>query len=78
MEKDERLSTLKKVATEIEGISLCDFLKMNGVEACIISYHDSMFDGISQTWVEGWWGEVQVLQHNLEKAQQTLAEYESK
>ena len=77
MEKDERLITLKKVLTEVDAISLRDFLIHNGVEACIISYYDSTFDGISQNWGKGWWGEIQVLQHNSEKAEQLLSEFEA-
>jgi len=75
MEKDEKLVTLKRVETEIDAISLRDFLKMQGIEACIMVYHDTMLDGISQNWAEGLWGEVQVLQHNLDAAEQALQEY---
>ena len=77
MEKDEKLVTLKRVETEIDAISLRDYLKMQGIEACIICYHDTMFDGISQNWVEGMWGEVQVLQHNLSGAETALEQFEA-
>ena len=77
MEKDEKLVTLKRVETEIDAISLMDYLKMQGIEACIIGYHDTMFDGISQNWVEGMWGEVQVLQHNLSGAETALEQFEA-
>lgn len=75
MEKDEKLVTLKKVDTEVGAIGLRDLLKSQGIESCIISYHDTMFDGISQNWMEGMWGEVQVLQHELESAEKILSEF---
>jgi hypothetical protein len=77
MEKDEKLITLKRIENEIDAISLRDYLKMQGIEACIIVYHDTMFDGISQDWGEGMWGEVQVLQHNLTQANSALEQFEA-
>ena len=76
LEKDERLITLKKVESEIDAISLRDYLKIDGIEAAILTYHDTMFDGISQDWMEGLWGEVQVLEHELEHAEGVLKTFE--
>jgi hypothetical protein len=71
------LVTVKKVLEETEAIRLQAFLEGEGIRCEIVSYHDSSFDGISQSWREGHWGEIRVLARDLTRARAVIADIES-
>jgi hypothetical protein len=76
VDKRKKVVLLKKVLDEIEAIRIRDFLAGAGIEAQIVSFHDRALDGISQIWSKGWWGEVRVLEADLERAKEILADLE--
>jgi hypothetical protein len=67
----------KKVLEQTEAIRLQSFLESEGISCEIVSYHDSLFDGISQDPSEGHWGEIRVFARDLERAQRVIADIES-
>ena len=71
------LVTAKKVLEETEAIRLRSFLTSEGIGCDIVSYHDSLFDGIGQDPSEEHWGEIRVLARDLERAQRIIADIES-
>ena len=76
MREGSDLVTVKKVLDEMEGIRLKAFLENGGIECQLFSFHDSMLDGISQSWREGYWGEIRVFEEDLERAKEILADME--
>ncbi|MBN1917170.1 MAG: DUF2007 domain-containing protein [Verrucomicrobia bacterium] len=77
MSEPTDLVTAKKVLEETEAIRLQSFLESEGINCEIVSYHDSLFDGISQDPSEEHWGEIRVLARDLERAQRVIADIES-
>ncbi len=71
------LVAAKTVLEETEAIRLKSFLKSEGIRCNILSYHDSMLDGISQDPGHAGWGEIQVFARDLERAQRIIADIES-
>jgi hypothetical protein len=71
------LVTAKTVLEETEAIRLKSFLESEGIRCTIVSYHDSMLDGISQDPGQGNWGEIQVFARDLERAQRIIADIDS-
>ena len=76
MREDSDLVGIKKVLTELDGLHLQEVLNNEGVECALFSFHDTAYDGISQSWGEGSWGELRVFQEDEERARRILAEYE--
>ena len=77
MTKPTDLVSAKTVLEETEAIRLKSFLESEGIRCNILSYHDSMLDGISQDPAHAGWGEIQVFARDLERAQRIIADIES-
>jgi hypothetical protein len=71
------LVTVKKVLEQTEAIQLQAFLQGEGIACEIVSYHEGLFEGISQDWGDEHWGEIRVLARDLERAQRIIADIES-
>ncbi len=71
------LVAAKVVLEETEAIRLTSFLESEGIECNVLSYHDSMLDGISQDPAHAGWGEIQVFARDLERAKHIIADIES-
>jgi hypothetical protein len=67
----------KEVLEETEAIRLKAFLEAEGINCDIVSYHDSMLDGISQDPAHAGWGEIRVLARDLKRAHAIIADIES-
>ena len=76
MKENSEIVGIKRVGTELEGIHLKKLLNDEGIDCMLFSFHDTAFDGISQAWAEGDWGELRVFKKDEEKALKTLKEYE--
>ena len=77
MKNDSDLVGIRKVESELEGLHLKALLDSEGVDCQLFSFHDTMFDGISQTWAEGDWGELRVFKEDEVRALQILTEYDA-
>jgi hypothetical protein len=71
------LVTAKKVLEQTEAIRLQAFLEGEGIRCEIVSYHEGLFEGISQDWTDEHWGEIRVLARDLERARAVIADIES-
>ncbi|HSQ59773.1 MAG TPA: hypothetical protein VLT84_05000 [Acidobacteriota bacterium] len=67
MSQDERLVSVRRVADEATATMLCDFLRENGVPATAVAMQIPWLPGV-ETFQRGYWGEVEVLEHDAEKA----------
>lgn len=76
MKDNSEVVGIKRVATELDGIHLKKLLNDEGIDCVLFSFHDTAFDGISQTWAEGDWGELRVFTEDKDKALKILEEYE--
>ena len=76
MREKSDLVGIRKVQTEMEGLLLTEVLNGAGIECQLFSFHDTVFDGISQNWAEGSWGEIRVFEEDKERAAELLDEYE--
>jgi hypothetical protein len=77
MKNDSDLIGIRKVETELEGLHLKELLTNEGIDCELFSFHDTMFDGISQNWAEGEWGELRVFKKDKSKALKILEEYDN-
>jgi len=76
MKDRSELVGIRKVETELDGMHLKKMLQNEGIECQLFSFHDRMFDGISQTWAKGDWGELRVFKEDKERALKILEDYD--
>ena len=74
MSQDERLVSVRRVADEATATMLCDFLRENGVPATPVAMQIPWFPGV-ETMQRGYWGEVEVLERDAEKARALIEDF---
>lgn len=70
----ESLVSVREVPDEPTATLLCDFLKAQGIEATAAPVQISWFSNL-QTLQHGYWGRVEVLGKDAERARALIEEY---
>jgi hypothetical protein len=70
----EPLVSVREVQDEPTAILLCDFLKSQGIEATAVPVQISWFSTL-QTLHHGYWGRVEVLGKDADRARALIEEY---
>jgi hypothetical protein len=73
-ERDEALVRIQDVPDEATATLLCDFLEEQGVRAVAISAQLPAF-GMIERASRGFWGHVEVLESDVEKAQRLIDDW---
>jgi hypothetical protein len=71
---DERLVSIREVPDESTATLLCDFLRSQGIEAAAEPVQISWFSTL-ETLHHGYWGRVQVLGRDADRARALVEEY---
>ena len=74
MSEDERLISVRRVPDEQTATLLCDFLKSNGVAATAVAMQIPWLPGV-ETFRQGYWGHVEVLEHDVDKAKALIDDF---
>jgi hypothetical protein len=74
MSDDERLVSVRRVPDESTATLLCDFLRANGVPATAVAIQIPWLPGV-ETFRRGYWGHVEVLEHDAEKARAMIEDF---
>lgn len=74
MSDDERLVSVRRVPDETTATLLCDFLRTNGVPATAVAIQIPWLPGV-ETFRRGYWGHVEVLEHDAERALQMIEDF---
>ena len=71
---EESLVTVREVQDESAATLICDFLKSQGIESAVVA--DQMpWLGTLETLHRGYWGRVEVLGKDAERARALIEEY---
>ena len=73
-ETSERLVVVRRVPDEATATLLCDLLRDNGIEATAVSSQMPWF-GTIETARRGYWGSVEVLGRDADRAKQLIADF---
>jgi len=71
---DERLVSIRNVQDEATATLICDFLKSQGIEASAVPVQMPWFSTL-QSLHHGYWGRVEVLEKDQERARALVEEY---
>lgn len=71
---DERLVAIRNVPDEATATLLCDFLRSQGIEASAVPVQMPWFSTL-QSLHHGYWGRVEVLEKDQERARTLVEEY---
>ena len=71
---DETLVVVRRVPDEATATLLCDLLRDNGIEATAVSSQMPWF-GTIETARRGYWGSVEVLEHDADRAKELIADF---
>jgi len=71
---EERLVSIRNVPDEATATLLCDFLRSQGIEASAVPVQMPWFSTL-QTLHHGYWGRVEVLGKDQERAKALVEEY---
>jgi len=74
MSEDERLVSVRRVQDETTATLLVDFLRTNGVSATAVAMQIPWLPGV-ETFRQGFWGHVEVLEHDAEKARALIEDF---
>jgi hypothetical protein len=77
MTRPTDLVTARKVLDEPEAIRLKAFLEGEGIDCEVLPYHASAFDGVRLLPRDWYWGEIRVLDRDIERARAVIADIES-
>jgi hypothetical protein len=75
-ETGEPLAVVRRVPDEATATLLCDLLRDNGIEATAVSSQMPWF-GTIETARRGYWGAVEVLKRDLERAKELISDFYS-
>ena len=73
-ETEERLVRVRLVPDEATATLLCDLLRDNGIEATAVSSQMPWF-GTIESARRGYWGAVEVLEHDADRAKELIADF---
>lgn len=76
MKENSDVVGIRRVVTELDGLHLKKLLDDEGIDCILFSFHDTAFDGISQNWSKGDWGELRVFKEDEVRALYILGEYD--
>ncbi len=70
----EELVSVRQVPDEATATMLCDFLRNQGIESMAVSAQIPWF-GTIETARRGYWGEIEVLEHDAARARALLEDF---
>ena len=70
----ERLVSVRRVPDEATATLLCDLLRDHGIEATAVSSQMPWF-GTIESARRGYWGAVEVLEHDADRAQELIGDF---